>query len=732
MFARSLAVCLVLLASGAACSSASPEPRPNPQPSSPSIVTSASNPTHLDAPPATRRDDVRDEIHGVTVPDPYRWLEDEKDPAVQAWMQVQNAYARARLEDKPDRDALRQRLRSLMYLDAVSPPTRRGGRLFYTRRHADREKSVFYVRDEGEAPERVLIDPNTMSADGSVSLQGAAPSWDGSLVAYRISRNSSDAATLHVRDVATGTDLPDVIAGARYAWPAWTPDTTGFYYTGLPDDPSIPPAELPGRAEIRFHRIGTDATQDEVVYPALGDPKTFLGVQLSRDGRYLLVSISRGFDSSDIYFKDLSGTGDWVTLTEGTPYRASVDVHDGRFYVLTNDHAPRSRVFVVDPAAPARSGWREVVRESAATLEGVDIVGGKLALSYLDNVSSRIEIRELDGSRPRGVALPGIGTASGLHGRPEDDDAYFSFSSFTSTPKIVKIAVSTLIQEIWDDVKIPVDTSDFEVQQIWYETKARGEGKPTRVPMFVVHRRGVVLDGSHPTLLTGYGGFSVSLTPAFSAGAVLWLERGGIWAVANLRGGGEFGEEWHEAGKGANKQNVFDDFIAAAEVLVERGYTRPDKLAIRGGSNGGLLVGAVMTQRPELFGAVVCEVPLLDMIRYHLFGAGKTWISEYGSAEDPEQFRTLWGYSPYHRVRSGSHPLRLLMNSADSDDRVDPMHARKFVAAMQHATPQTEVLLRIEKNAGHGGADLIKQSVEAGVDIYSFLLEALGETRVRG
>jgi prolyl oligopeptidase len=679
--------------------------------------------------PDTRREDIVDELHGQRVADPYRWLEQVEQTEVRAWMEAQHQHARAELDGYPLREQLRERLRSLLYVDSISAPVVRGGRVFYYRRHADREKAVFYVREQTGGAERVLLDPNTMSDDGSVSLMGAFPSWDGKRVAYRLSVNAADAATLYVRDVETGVDLPDTIEGARYAYPSWTPDGSGFYYTALPTDPDIPVSELPGYAEIRFHALGSDARTDPLIHPATRDPQTFLSVQLSRDGRYLIVTIARGFDSTDLYFRDLADSDpSWITLSEGTPWRSSVDVHAGRFYVLSNDEAPRFRVFEVDPARPQRANWRELVAESSDTLESVEIVGGALALDYLHDASSRLELRALDGSGARSVALPGIGTASNLIGEPDDDQAYFYYSSFTESPAIYRMSVSTGQRELWHRVELPVDTSRFVVEQRWFSSR---DG--TRVPMFVVHRDDIVLDGSNPTLLTGYGGFSVSLTPGFSVGAVTWLEHGGVWAVANLRGGGEFGEGWHEAGKGPNKQNVFDDFIAAAEHLIATGFTRPSKLAIRGGSNGGLLVGAAMTQRPDLFAAVVCEVPLLDMIRYHLFGAGKTWISEYGSAEDPEQFRTLSGYSPYHKVRAGVAYPALLMNAADSDDRVDPMHARKFVAAVQHVSdPHAAVLLRIEKNAGHGGADLLRQSVEAGVDVYAFLLAALGVSVGRG
>ncbi|MCA9696824.1 MAG: prolyl oligopeptidase family serine peptidase, partial [Myxococcales bacterium] len=514
----------------------------------------------LSSPPSTRREDIVDDIHGVAVPDPYRWLEDAAQAEVQRWLTAQDEHARAQLAMYPQREPLRRRLESLLYVDSISAPTARGGRVFYYRRHADREKSVFYVRSEDgdETSERVLIDPNTMSEDGSVSLKGAFPSWDGRRVAYRVSNNAADAATLHIRDVDSGEDLPDSIDGARYAYPSWTPDGSGFYYTALPTDPDIPPSELPGRAEIRYHALGTPASADPLIYPATNDPTTFLSAELSRDGRFLLVTIARGFDSTDIYFRDhrtphTSSEPGWTVLSEGSPARTAVEVHDGRFYLLSNDGAPRFRVLVADPARPARKHWRELVPESTDTLESMTIVGGKLALDYLHQASSRLELRELDGSRPRAIALPGIGTASNLYGEPDRDQAYYYYSSYTEPPAIHQVSVASGKAQLWHRVELPVDTSDFVVEQQWFESR---DG--TAVPMFVVHRRDLVRNGQNPTLLTGYGGFSVSLTPAFSVGAVTWLEHGGVYVVANLRGGGEFGEAWHEAGKGANKQKVFD------------------------------------------------------------------------------------------------------------------------------------------------------------------------------
>jgi prolyl oligopeptidase len=656
------------------------------------------------------------------VDDPYRWLEAEREPEVQAWMRSQNAFARAQLDRLPGRDALRARLRALMYLESISPPTRRGDRSFYVRRHADKEKAIYYVREGKDGVEQVLLDPHALSKDGSVSISGFSVSRDGRFVAYKLSRNNSDAATLYVLDVATRENLPvDVIEGARYAQASWTPDSSGFYYTGLPVDSKIPPSDLPGYAEVRFHALGTDPRTDALIHPALHDPQTFINANLSRDGRYLVLTISRGFDSTDVSVRDMRRDEAFRPLTVGTPFRAHVVAHAGTLYVHTNDGAPRFRVMAVDPDRLQRERWRELVPETEATLEGMSVIGNRLVLDYLDKASTRLQVRELAGELVRDVALPGLGSGW-VVGEPDRDEAYIWFASFTDAPKIYETSIRTGVTRLWNEVDVPADTSDFEVEQVWYASK---DG--TKISMFLVHRRGIELDGSHPTLLTGYGGFGVSLTPSFSSGAVLWVEHGGVWAVPNLRGGGEYGESWHDAGKLHNKQNVFDDFIGAASWLIGRGYTRPDKLAIRGGSNGGLLVGAVSTQRPDLFGAVVCAVPLLDMIRYHLFGSGKTWISEYGSAEDPEQFRTLRKYSPYHHVEAGKPYPALLMLSADSDDRVDPMHARKFVAAMQAAAPPAHpVLLRVEENAGHGGGDMMAKAVDEAVDVYAFLFERLG------
>ena len=677
--------------------------------------------------PETRRDDVVDTRHGQAVADPYRWLEDVSTPEVQAWMTAQDTVARDYLASLPGREQLEQRLIELTYIDSMSPPSHRGERYFYSRSHADKEKAVYYFKKGKDGEEQVLLDPNLLSEDGSIAVRGLSPSRRGRYVAYKLSENNADASTIYVKDLKTGKDSTiDVIEGAKYAYPSWTPDDKGFYYVRLPTDPAIPAAELPGHAEVRYHRLGTKPEEDELVHPALGDPTKFIGASVTEDGHFLFVYESQG-PNSQIHFKDLrtnkSRAKGFQPLATGLRAQYSVDEFRDWFYVTTNEGAPRSRVFKVDPAKPQREHWREIIPEpEKAVLDYAYVVGGHLVAGLMVDAHSQLEIRDLEGKLVRQVELPGVGSTSGLLGRPDEDEAYFYYTSFVQPPMIYETSVATGKTKLWATIEFPVDTSRIESKQLWYTSK---DG--TKVSMFVVHQQGITLDGSHPTLLTGYGGFNVSMTPGFSPSAALWVERGGVWAMPNLRGGGEYGEAWHEAGMLGNKQNVFDDFIGAAEHLVEEGYTKPDKLAISGGSNGGLLVGAAMTQRPELFGAVVCAVPLLDMVRYHEFGSGKTWIPEYGNPDDPKHFPFLYAYSPYHHVNDGTPYPAMLMLSADSDDRVDPMHARKFTAAIQAASGSGEpAIMRIEQKAGHGGAGTRKKGVAQQVDMYAFLLSEIG------
>ncbi|HEY3239087.1 MAG TPA: prolyl oligopeptidase family serine peptidase [Acidimicrobiia bacterium] len=674
--------------------------------------------------PPTRTEDVVEDIHGVPVADPYRWLEDATSAEVQAWMRDQDGFARHQLGKLGGRQRLAERLRQVLYVDSVSVPSRYGARSFFTRRQADQEKAVLYWRGRDGA-DHVLIDPNTLSADGSTSLGEWVPSYDGKTLAYALSENNADEATLHLKDVASGrvSDV-DRIEGAKYARPSWTPYGDGFYYVWLPTDPSIPVAERPGHAEVRFHVLGTDPDRDPVIRERTGDPEKFVWTHLSRDGHWLFSGLSN-YTRDDLYFRDLRHPDSpWRTLVEGVEANFWVEAWEDRFYVTTNDGASRWRVLRADPAAPDRRQWAEIVPEARdAVLQDASVVGGRLALNYLRDAANQIEIRTLDGAKVCTVPLPGIGSSSGIEGNPDEDEAYFSFNSFTTTPEIYRTSIQSGTTERWSKVAVPVDSGPYTVEQVFYSSK---DG--TRVPMFLVHRKDLPRDGSTPFLLYGYGGFAVNMQPTFRGALYPWLEAGGGFAVANLRGGSEYGEDWHRAGMLSNKQNVFDDFIAAAQHLVAQGYTRPEHLAIHGRSNGGLLMGAALTQRPDLFRAVICEVPLLDVVRYHLFGSGRTWVSEYGSAERKEDFGWLYAYSPYHHVKADTAYPAVLFGSSDSDDRVDPLHARKMTAALQAASTGGPVLLRIEAHAGHGGADLVRSTVEEFTDYYAFLIDQLGMT----
>ena len=725
---------LVLLLAGslAACSSV---PKKTSPASKPAVVKHGSTPAELTAakleakrkggPKLARRMALVETLHGVKVADPYRWLEKlDGNPEAKTWLAAQDAFARATLAKLPDRAALQKRLAELSYVEAISAPRRHGRRYFFWRRHKNKEKAIWYWRQGKRGKAHVLLDPNTFSKDGSVALRGVSVSRTGKHVAYKKSENAADAATLYVREVKTGKDSPiDVIKGAKYAQASWTPDGKGFYYTRLPVDPSIPVADLPGHAAIYFHKLGTDPTKDRLVHKKTGDPRTFLYADLSRDGRYLFVYKMYGWTRTDVYYRDLRRHRTFQKLVVGLPAKSDVYAWRGRFYLRTNYRAPNYRLFRIDPKKTELKQWEEIVPERQhAVLRDFAVVGGFLSLNYLQKAHSHIEIRRLDGTRRGTITLPGIGTAHGLIGNPEDDTAYYTFSSFITPPTIYETSVRRGKDKLYFKLSVPVDPSPYLVEQVFYPSKDK-----TKISMFIVRRKDLKKDGSTPFRLYGYGGFDISITPRFHATDFVWLDAGGGLAFPNLRGGGEYGESWHQAGMRQHKQNVFDDFIAAAEDLIKSGYTKSERLAIRGGSNGGLLVGATMVQRPKLFRAVICAVPLLDMVRYHLFGSGKTWIAEYGSADDPKLFPAILAYSPYHNIKQDVAYPALLMLSAENDDRVDPMHARKFVAALRYADSGPHpILLRVETKSGHGGGDMIKKRVAQQVDTLSFLFSQLG------
>lgn len=716
-------MCSFVLSSVAvlSCTAAAPPPPPPPKPTVVAAPAAPKGPAY----PATRRDEVTDVFFSVRVEDPYRWLEDGSSPEVMAWVKAQDDLARAELAKLPGREALAAKMKALSYLDFVSPPLRRGGRSFFIRKDANQEKPTVYVRDSEKGPERVLLDAATLSADGSASLGAWKPSYDGKFVAYVVHPNNADAGTVRVRDVATGKDSTvDVIEGGKYALPRWTPKGDGFYYIGLPTDPNIKAADLPGHSEVKFHKLGQPAASDEVILEKNNDPETELDLVTSRDGRFLVVSVIHGGDVSGVKFLDLQNRkAGWVDVVKGYEGSMTAFAHENRIYLRTTEGAPRGRLVAIDPAKPEKANWKEIVAESPdAVLEDAGIVGGHLSLVYMHKASSVLQIHGLDGKKIRDVALPGIGSSNGIAGQPDEDTAYYSFTSYTSPLSIYEIQVKTGESKLWYASKAPVNPGAFIVEQVFYKSK---DG--TQVSMFVVHRKDAPMDGSVPMLMTGYGGFNLSETPFFSPLLYTWLEAGGSVAVPNLRGGSEYGEAWHRGGMLANKQNVFDDFIAGAEYLIKSGYTKSEKLAAYGASNGGLLVGAMAVQRPDLFRAILCGVPVLDMLRYPLYGDGKTWVGEYGSPQEESMFKSLLAYSPYHNVKKEpkGYPA-FLMLSADADDRVHPMHAWKMTAALQAAqTTDKPILMRVEKHSGHGGADMVKSEVESSVDILAFAFAML-------
>jgi prolyl oligopeptidase len=691
--------------------------------------------------PPARREAVRDTLHGVEVDDPYRWLEDGDATEVKAWVAAQDELARRRLGEVPGREQLAARVAELAYRESVSAPMVRGGRWFYTRRHVDQEKAVVYWREGETGAERALLDPNAWTEDGSASLDGWFPSWDGRYVAYKRAENNADEGVLHVREVATGAEAStDLLAGVRYGAPAWSADSRGLYYKYYPTDPAIPVADRAALAELRRHRLGSPQREDELIMPATGSAEHALEIALPNGGQFLVLQLHLGWNATDIYVKDLrdrrpparpasdalpadprervevlARARGFQPLIVGRAAVSDVTAWKRWLYLRTNDEAPTFRVFRVDPRRLDRARWRELVPARADTLSSIAVAGNKLALIYTREAASAVELRELDGRPVRELALPGIGTAT-LTAEPDRDIAYLGYSSFDQPQTIYRTSLRSNERSVWAATELPFDPASLAFERVWYRSR---DG--TRVSMFLVHRAGLERDGKRPTQIYGYGGFSLDMTPQFSAHTVAWAERGGVLAVPNLRGGGEYGEAWHRAGMLDRKQNVFDDAIAAAEYLIREGYTRPASLAIRGGSNGGLLVGAVLTQRPELFAAAICQVPLLDMVRFARSGFGRTWIPEYGDPDDPEAFRWLYAYSPYHRLRQGTAYPAVLMLTADSDDRVDPLHARKFAAALQWATDGGPVLLRVERNAGHRGADRVRAAVDVTVDQISFL-----------
>lgn len=691
----------------------------------PSLTPAASDQAAPSRPayPKARKADVVETYHGVKVADPYRWLEDPDAPETVAWVDAQNRLTRSLL-DRPQRAAIRSRLLELFDYPRVSAPERQGKRLFYSRNTGLQNQSVLFVKEDGR--ERVLIDPNALSDDGTVALGSFEATQDGALAGYTLSRSGSDRQEILVRDVATGKDLPDHLLWAKFTAVTWTPDNKGFYYTRFPEPGTVPRGDENYFGKVYYHRLGDPQKSDALVFERPDAKEVHPVAQITLDGRWLVLTTFKGSsDKSEVHVLDRTAKDARPVLlpfTKGFEDAWSfVGETGGRFFFITDEGAPLYKLAAVDYG----KGSVEpvvVLPEEKDKLSAAILVNGKLVVVRMHDASDRLLIHSTDGRRLSEVKLPALGSLTELNGEADDEEFHIGFTSFTfpTTPYRYDFASGRL--EAVEKAGARVDPEAYEVRQVWYPSK---DG--TRVPMFLVHKKGLARDGRRPTILYGYGGFNISMTPAYSPSRFAWLERGGILAVANLRGGGEFGEEWHQAGMLEKKQTVFDDFIAAAEFLVKEGYTRPDRLAVQGGSNGGLLVGAVLTQRPELFGAALCQVPVADMLRYHLFTVGRFWISEYGSADDPAQFKFLYAYSPLHQVKDGVAYPATLVTTADTDDRVAPGMAKKFAARLQEATAGTDpILIRVETKAGHGAGKPITKQIDDAADIYTFLMWQLG------
>jgi prolyl oligopeptidase len=665
--------------------------------------------------PSTRIDHVVEHLHGVAVPDPYRWLEDGDRAEVRDWVAKQNALTRSLLDPLPGRQRIHDRLQALLDIGVIGTPWPVKGRYFYTARTGKQNQPVLYVRERRDGQVRVLLDPNALAADGSVALDWWYPSRDGRLLAYGLSKDGNEQSTLYVRDVGTGKDLAQSISRTRACSVSWLPDGSGFYYTRYPGEENY-------NRRVFLHKLGEEPARDAEVFGAGRAREDWPNVALSPDGRWLVVTVEQGWSRSEVYLLDRRRSDRrFEPLVEGVNALFTVIARNDRLYVLTNDGAPRNRLYQVDPRKPARTVWKEIIAEGPDVLEHVAAVGESLVAQYIHRASARLRLCDADGKPRKDVELPALGSITGLGGEWDGDEVFFGFESFTVPSSIYRIALQTDRSELWERVKADIDFAAYEVEQVTYPSVDRAR---TPITMFLAHKKGLKRDGKTPTLLHGYGGFNVSLTPAFNPARFVFLERGGILAIPNLRGGGEYGEAWHQAGMLDKKQNVFDDFLGAAEWLIAKGYTDRDHLAIQGGSNGGLLVGAALTQRPDLFRAVVCQVPLLDMLRYQRFQIARLWIPEYGCAEDPKEFRWLYAYSPYHHVKDSTKYPAVLLEAAESDTRVDALHARKMAARLQAATASAAdrpILLRLEPKAGHGAGKARAKLLDELTDTWTFL-----------
>jgi prolyl oligopeptidase len=687
--------------------------------------------TKLEYPP-TRKGDVVEDYHGTKVADPYRWLEDDNSVDTKAWVESQNNATFGYLATIPGRDRIKDRLTKLWNYEKYGAPGKEGGRYFYSHNTGLQNQFVLYTTKELKDRGHVLMDPNTLSTDGTVALGPTSVSDDGKLFAYAIQRSGSDWQEWRVRDVDTAKDLDDHVQWAKFTGAAWTNDNKGFFYSRY--DAPKSGEELTKQnffQKLHYHRIGTPQSEDVLVYERPDHKEWGFGGLVTEDGRYLVVSVWRGTDPTNrIFYKDLNdpkrpALGKETPVVELLPAAdAKYDFvgNDGPvFWFYTDKGAPRHKLVAIDTRTPEPERWRELISQAQDSLESVSVVGDRFFARYLKDAHAQVKLFALDGKPLGDVALPGIGSVAGFGGKRKDKETFYTFTGFTTPPTIYRYDVPSRKSEVFRKAAVAFEPDQYETKEIFYNSK---DG--TRVPMFITHKKGIKLDGSNPTILYGYGGFNSPMTPWFSVSNAVWMEMGGVYAAACIRGGGEYGQAWHDAGRLKNRQNVFDDFIAAGEWLIANGYTSNKKLAIQGGSNGGLLVGACMTQRPDLFAAALPAVGVMDMLRFQKFTIGWAWTSDYGSSDNAEDFKTLLAYSPLHNIRSGTKYPATLVTTSDHDDRVVPAHSYKFTAALQAAQAGDKpVLIRVETKAGHGGGKPTAKIIDEVTDTFAFLTRVL-------
>jgi prolyl oligopeptidase len=661
----------------------------------------------------------------MAIADPYRALEDPDTEATKAWVEAQNQVTFSYLNEIPAREKIKQRLTKLWDYEKYGTPFKEGESYFYFKNDGLQNQSVLYTLPTLDAEPRIVLDPNQLSEDGTIALSGISISENGQLLAYGLSSSGSDWQEWKVRNIATGEDLQDHLQWIKFSGASWTHDHQGFFYSRY-DEPNEKTKleDVNYYQKLYYHQLGTPQSADILIYHRPDEKEWGFTGNVTEDGKYLIISIWLGTDSKNlVFYKDLTNQNSEVIelINQFSANYSFIDNDDHVFYFRTGLNSPKGRVIAIDTRKPTPENWQEIIPQAVETLESVSVLNNQFVADYLQDAHSQIKIFDLKGNFIREVELPGIGAASGFSGKRYDTETFYSFTSFTTPGTIYRYDMKTGKSELFRQPEVDFNADEYETKQVFYASK---DG--TKVPMFIIHKKGIKLDGNNPTYLYGYGGFNISLTPSFSVSLLIWLEMGGVYAVPNLRGGGEYGEEWHQAGMKLQKQNVFDDFIAAAEWLIAHNYTQPGKLAIGGGSNGGLLVGTCMTQRPNLFGAALPAVGVMDMLRFHKFTIGWAWVAEYGSSENAEEFAALYAYSPLHNLKPRTAYPATLITTADHDDRVVPAHSFKFAAALQAAHGgDAPVLIRIDMKAGHGAGKPTAKIIEEAADKWGFLVKVL-------